>query len=199
MGALPVIADVFRCALNWTTSGGQTATNVIHIHDQAGGHNQSDAMAVLNATVTATMWRPVVPSAVVTDVAITPLDGSSATQHFAPATPAHWTGQNGTDFVPQVSVLLKLATVQRGRSKRGRVFLPFTAESSIQNGLVDSTQAASMTTDWTTFLSALLTHSPSWEWVVASYKNASMQAVDTVTCELVAATQRRRQGRLRGA
>jgi hypothetical protein len=199
MAALPIIADVFRVAMNWTEPGGQTATNVMHFRDVAGGNTASDLMTALDAHVTANMWLAVFTGAVVTDVAITPLDGTSATDHFQPATPSHWTGQNGADFVPAGSAILKLATTKRGRSHRGRVFLPFLPESSQTKGVLDSTQEAATTTNWTTFLHALEGATPAWDWVVASYKLATADAVVVVSCEPMIATQRRRQGRLRTA
>jgi hypothetical protein len=176
------------------------ATNVIHIHDLAGGHTSSDIMTTLDAAASGGMWACVVPTAQVTDVGITPLDGTTATQHFTPATPSHWTGQNGTQFVPQVAVVVKLSTGDRGRSKRGRIFLPFVAESSIDNGFLDATQAAAMQTEWNDFQDDLGASAVSCLLVVASYKLASQTtAVEPIQVETVLGTQRRRQGRLRGA
>jgi hypothetical protein len=199
MPALPVIPNVFRVALNWTGAGGQIAVNVIHVLDNTAAATTDDIEDALDTAAGGSLWAPVVPSASVTDIAVTPLDGVHATDHFAPGTPSHWVGQNGTDFVPQVAVILKLSTGLRGRSHRGRVFLPFIEEGGIQNGLLDSTTAANMTTSWSSFKTSLPTGTPSLEWVVASYKLGTAPVVTNVVCETVLATQRRRQGRLRGA
>lgn len=200
MAALPVITDVFRCALNWQESGGQVATNVIHIKDESGAATASTIMTALDNAAAGGMWACVVPTAQVVDVGITPLDGTTATQHFTPPTPSHWTGQNGTQFVPQVSAIVKLSTGDRGRSKRGRIFLPFIAESSIANGVLDSTQAAAMQTEWNDFQDDLGAGTPSCLLVVASYKlGTATTAIEPIQVEGILGTQRRRQGRLRGA
>lgn len=200
MAHLPVIAHTFRCALNWTESGGQTAANVIHIFDQSGTATAANIATALDNAAAGGMWACVVPTASVTDIGITPLDGTTATQHFTPATPSHWVGQNGTQFVPQVAVIVKLSTGLRGREHRGRVFLPFVAESSINDGFLDSTQATAMTSDWNDFQDDLNTSTPNALLVVASYKLATQDTViEPLTVETVLATQRRRQGRLRGA
>lgn len=199
MATLPTITHVFRCAFNWLHSDGQTATNVIHIRGDSGTETTATVMAALDATVTANMWECVVPGAVVTDVAITPLDGTSATNHFVPVTEANWTGQNGTDFVPQVAHIIKLTTALRGRSHRGRVFLPFTAESEISNGLLNSGSVGNLTTHWNAFNTNLFSHGGGFDWGVASYKLSTFETGLDVACETVLGTQRRRQGRLRSA
>jgi hypothetical protein len=197
MPALPVINDVFRVALTWTDATGQDAVNVMHFLDFSSGHDAGDLMSALNAHVTANMWLSVVDTAVVTDVAITELDGSTATAHFAPATPAHWTGGNPVDFSPATAVVVKETTLFRGRSKRGRVFLPFTSENIISGGSLNHTTASNMTTAWDAFGTAMSGASPAWPLVVASYKLASAESVIGLLVEDVLATQRRRQSRLR--
>lgn len=199
MPALPIIADTYRCALNWKDATGQTATNVIHIRTATSGHTASQVMAGLDSSVIANMWLPVVNTAVVDNVAITPLDGVSATQVFHPATPAHWTGGNPPDFSPASSAIITLRTIHRGRSKRGRVFLPFASENIISAGNLNSTTAGNVTTAWNTFETNLAAAAVPEGLVVASYKLASAEDIFTLACETVLATQRRRQGRLRSA
>ena len=198
MPPLPVIPNVFRCAFNWVNTG-QIAVNVIHILDNTAAATASDIMNALDTTVTANMWGPVVPSASINDVGITPLDGIHATAHYGPLTPAHWTGQNGTDWVPQVAVVMKEGTGLRGRSHRGRIYLPFVAEVQIANGMLDATSAGLMSTHWESWRTALNSATPSCTLVVASYKLHTAAAVESILCEQPLATQRRRQGRLRGA
>ena len=199
MAPLPVIADTYRTALTWTDATGQSAVNVMHFRWLLGTNDTDGLMTFLNGAVTANMWLPVCSDSVVTDVAITPLDGISATQHYAPTTPAHWTGGNPADFSPATAVIVKLTTPLRGRSHRGRVFLPLISENIISDGRLNSTTAANVTTAWEAFR----THSPvsgeQFGLVIASYKLASGELVGNVLCETVLATQRRRQGRLRGA
>jgi hypothetical protein len=199
MSALPVIAKTFRVALNWLATGGQVAANVMHFLDVAGGHSSNQLMAALDSHVTANMWQCIVPSAVVVDVAITPLDGVTATTHYNPATPANWTGQNGTDWIPAGAAVLKLTTGLRGRSKRGRLFLPFLAETQQQNGLLVGSTPSDMSTHWQNFDIAMAGNSPAWQLGVASYKLAEFNACDSPFCETAIGCQRRRQERVRGA
>jgi hypothetical protein len=200
---LPVIPNTFRCALNWRTGAGQIAVNVFHI-GTAAPSTAAAVMEVLDDTVTGAMWGMVSSQWAVDHVAITPLDGTSATQSFIPGTPAHWVGGTGGDFVPAVSGLMKLTTLARGRAHRGRLYLPPPAEAQISNGVfVDGTPGTS-TTGWTAFQAALLVDPDTpCQVVVASYdrKHGGAGAgAGTVTAflgETACATQRRRQGRLR--
>lgn len=197
MPALPIIADTFRCALNWKDATGQTAVNVIHIRTATSGHNAGDVMAGLNSSVIVNQWLPVVNTCVVDHVAITKLDGTSATQVFLPATPAHWTGGNPPDFSPASAGIITLRTAFRGRSKRGRIFLPFMSENIISAGGLNPTTAANVTAAWNTFEANMAAAAIPIGLVVASYKLAVAEDVAALACESVLATQRRRQGRLR--
>lgn len=199
MPALPVIADTYRVALNWLSSTGQIAANVIHIRTRASGHTAGDVMENLDDNAGSNLWLSCSSSAVVKDVAITPLDGSSATVHFSPASPGAWTGGQAGDFSPATSAIVKLTTSLRGRSHRGRIFLPFTGESVMSDGVLDSTTAASMNTEWTAFAGVIGADADTpMDIVVASYKLAQANIVDFFNVEGLLATQRRRQGRLRG-
>jgi hypothetical protein len=200
MPALPVIAQTFRCALNWRSSAGQIAVNVIHIHTAAAGKSAADVFENLNDDMGSNAWLTVSSTAVVESVSITPLDGVSATVTFAPTVPAHWTGGQAGDFSPATSTLIKETTSLRGRSHRGRIYLPFTGESVMSNGIIDPTTVATMSTEWNALQGVLAADALTpMSICVASYKLATQIAVDTFFVEGVAATQRRRQGRLRGA
>lgn len=200
MAHLPVIANVTRCALNWTHSDGQIATNVIHILGPGGGYTDAQLRAGLDAAMDAAQWGSASVNATVSDLALTPLDGSSATTHSPPATPSKWTGGNPDPFSPATAVIVKLQTGFRGRSKRGRIFVPFTSTTVLTDGAVESATATNMATAWQDFQDDLNAGTPSFTMVVASYKLASEEVViPPISVELVAATQRRRQGRLRGA
>ena len=141
MPALPVIPDTVRVALLWTSTPGQNAVNVIHIRGVAGPITYAQLQAALNAHVTANMWATVSTEASIAEVTMTQLDGVTASASFNTTTPAHWTGGAGTDFSPQVSTLVKFQTLLRGRSHRGRIFLPYGPETIITAGVVDSTFA----------------------------------------------------------
>lgn len=198
MPHLPVIAHTFRVALTWTGAGGQDAVNVIHILDTTGTAVSSDIAVELDAAADPSMWNEVVPSASVTDIAVTPLDGVTATTHFVPATPGNWVGQNGTDFAPACAQVIKLGTGLRGRSHRGRVFVPFQNQLAYTDGLLSSGTASARSAAWSEFNADLETGTHNLTMTVASYKLGTQQPVVSWTCELPLGTQRRRQGRLRG-
>jgi hypothetical protein len=204
---LPVIPHTFRVALKWSQlATGQTAVNVIHLSNLTGTAAQSDVFEALDDAVTAAMWDACSANAAVSQVDVTPLDGTSATQTFTTGNPARWVGTEAGDFVPATAALVKLQTGIRGRQNRGRIFLPFIVESAQVNGALTSGEVATMQPAWTAFLASLAADSTApgpWALVVASYdrKHAGAGAHENpavaATVEAVLATQRRRQGRLR--
>jgi hypothetical protein len=171
--------------------------NVIHIDDNTGGHTDAQLRTALDNAADPAMWVQQVPGASVTDIAITPLDGVSATTHGAPITPAHWTGQNGAAFTPAVAIVIKIGTGLRGRSHRGRLFLPFVNDGVLTNGLLDDGDVGNYSAAWRDFFDDLEAGAPAYTPGVASYKLAQFHAEASVSCEKAFATQRRRQGRLR--
>jgi hypothetical protein len=159
---------------------------------------------LLQDTVTSGMWDSVISGASIVTVDITPLDGTSATQSFTTGGGAAWSGSSGGEMIPQVAVLVKLQTSLRGRSNRGRVFLPMTAETAAGAGFVAGGEDVTITNAWTTFANALPADATTpADLVIASYDRRHAGAgahatnVTAITCELALATQRRRQTRLR--
>lgn len=193
MPPLPIIADVYRTALFWTNGAGQHSVNVMHIH--APSSTPSAVAAALDANVVASMWTYVSSGFVQEELTVTKLDGSTATFQLA-TSGAKWTGGNAGDLIPAVSSIVSLRTGQRGRSHRGRLFLGPVGETLFTNGTftggatLSNTQAA-----WTAFLSAM--SAAGFAIAVASYTLASFTLVSTALVEQTAATQRRRQTRLR--
>lgn len=201
---LPILPGTHRCALNWVTASGQHAVNVMHISRDDGLYGSSNVMTLLNAHVTAAMWDTVASAWSVSFVAITPLDGISSTTDYFPATPAHWQGNTGGDFVPNVASIVKMQTGVRGRDNRGRLFLPSPAESQISNGKITDGTDTTASLAWSAFLAAIAADAttPS-HLVVAAYDRkhhglgAHVTDVTVVGVETILATQRRRQTRLR--
>jgi hypothetical protein len=129
---------------------------------------------------------------------VTPLDGSSASEEVdVPLSDPKWAGQNASDYLPAVAVVVKLTSHFRGRSKRGRVFMPMTAEGVVSNGVVASGPRDTADAAWAAFVASLTTQPDPVELVIASYKLSSAVSVSGVHVEDIAATQRRRQSRLR--
>jgi hypothetical protein len=147
--------------------------------------------------VTQAMWNMSGSSAAIGQFDITPLDGVSATKTYTPVTPSHWQGATGGDVSPQTAGILKFTTANRGRSHRGRMFMPFPAESQTAFGqYVDGTPTTAANA-WNIFAAAMLANSPSFVLVVASYKLESAQVVTGIHGELSTGTQRRRNTRAR--
>jgi hypothetical protein len=197
MPALPVITDTCRIALLWQASNGQIAVNVMHIRGVSAPPTYAQIEDALNAHVTANMWATVSTNASIVEVSMTLLDGVTATLSFNPTTPAHWTGGFGTDFIPQGSSLIKFQTLLRGRSHRGRMFLPYLPETLQTAGALDPAETTDAEVAWAAFQVALQGNSPALEHVVASYKLATAQPVAAYVAEGESATQRRRQTRNR--
>jgi hypothetical protein len=172
---------------------------VIHLRRTIGSPTPTDIYGDITSATTQDMWRSVSTDAKILQLAITPLDGTSATQTFSPFADhgAKYEGGATGDTIPAVSALVKATTSARGRSHRGRVYLPFTTEEINTNGQFASSPFAVSLTGWTNWISNLL--STDSKMVVASYKLATASDVQHTVPEPTLATQRRRQGRLRGA
>jgi hypothetical protein len=158
----------------------------------------TEVFTCLDAHVTAAMWSSVGGGASVSDVAITPLDGVSPTVDFPTGSPAKWTGPGGGQTSPAVATLVKLTTDLRGRSHRGRVYLPFQSEAAEADGALNPATQTAAQAAWSTFLTAIAADATTpMTLVVASYKLSSARNVQSVAVEGMLATQRRRQSRLR--
>jgi hypothetical protein len=163
--------------------------------DLAPPHVAADAMEALDDAVTSALWNTVSSNAHVDHVAITKLDGTSATASFVPAVPGAWVGGRAGDTIPNMATIVKLTTGLRGRDRRGRLYLPFLPEGSQADGTITDANLPAMQTAWTNLLGTLT--ADSWALDIASYKFAHETPVLSVLCETVAGTQRRRQSRLR--
>lgn len=188
---LPTIPDTIRCAFNWLAPTGLTpATNVMHFNSTA--YDMDALWTDLQAQVVAGMWLGVRSTARLNEVVMTPLDGGGASRVFTAPVTAAWQGGSGAgDIVPQVSVLVSHRTSQRGRSFRGRTYLPYISEGSIAGGIYDSSVVTSQTTSWQAFRSGMsAAGSPL---VVATYKLSDSALVTQCIVRGFTATQRRRQ------
>jgi hypothetical protein len=127
-------------------------------------------------------------------VIITPLDGSSTSYPFTPGVVAKWAGvSTGQAPVPQTSNLIKLLTAKRGRSYRGRIYLPWLDETVQDSGHVAPATITATTAAWVAFWTALNADGAPLQ--VASYKNATSEAVIALACENFVGTQRKRNRR----
>lgn len=171
------------------------------MHFQRAGGTAIDVKNDIDAHVTAAMWGVQEANAQVTELDIIKLDGSTGTVAFT-VSGAKWTGGGSSaDSAPNVANIIKMQTGLRGRSNRGRVYLPMVGENQTTNGAIPSVGVTAGQAAWDAFLTAMTTATcfP----VVASYDRAHNGAgahatlVTKYVYEAVVATQRRRQSRLR--
>lgn len=190
---LPIIADTYRVALTWSDARFPTAAiNVLHF--RKGGSSAAALYTSLDANVTAAMWGFQSSDSKVNRVDITPLDGTSLTVQNSTGTPAKWSGNGGVkDATPQAAAILKLTTALRGRTNRGRIYLPWVREDAVTAAVLDSTLLASTQTAWATFITAL--SGAGFKLVVASYVTSVANDVTATRIEQRLATQRRRNKR----
>jgi hypothetical protein len=198
--ALPVITDVYRVALHWQSNVAGTAANIFHVKGPHAGYPNSPAVfTCIDAHVTSALWTFVSSNLTLDQVAITPLDGSTAT-HIETVTPsAKYSGQSAGEAIPNMANIIKLQTNKRGKSYRGRLYLPNVGEPDQTNGKLATAKVPTTTTAWNTFMTAIGTDATTPLTLgVASYKLSTFEAALSCLCEPTAATQRRRLSRLRG-
>lgn len=190
---LPFIEGVHRVVLNWTGANGTSAANVLHLQD--GGTDAEALWTIFEGEVIANLFNCVATSGIISTVTVTPLDGVSASQDFtAPAT-ALWKGETAGEATFADSCVVKLRTAERGKSKRGRIYLPFVAEGAMVTGTVGTGSLAAMQAAWDSFVAGLETAGAPLG--VASYKLAVWTPLTSLLVEGALGTQRRRQGRFR--
>jgi hypothetical protein len=186
---LPVIDNVYRVAFNWT-NGSAHAVNVMHFLDTT--HTVTELVGLLGSDVQTDQFDVLHEDWSAPTCSVTPLDGSSSTTEHALA---NWSGVQSGDYVPQVAAIVKYTTLKRGRSYRGRTFLPGVAEAASGNGKLNGSSFTLMSTAWPAYHTALAGHGVNL--VIASYKHSTADLVTSVLVELETGTQRRRMERLR--
>lgn len=189
---LPVITNVFRVALTWS-SGAMSAVNVMHF-SKAGG-TSDDLYDKMSSHVNTGLWDTTANSASIDTVTITPLDGTSASTPYTTGGSGPWVGNASGDGISSLATIVKMVTPLRGRSFRGRLYLPFPGEGVVAYGLIPSGRAVTQQAAWVTFGDDMVTDG--WIPVVASYHLADKTAITHYKVELALGTQRRRQTRLR--
>lgn len=194
MPPLPVLTNVYRCALNWRNSSGGIAENVIHILGHS-GVTVDDIGGLFGAFWTNDMNGYVSNTYRMASVSVTPLDGTSATVEFPMPDVTQFHGKQTGDVVPAVCGVIKLTTAARGRKARGRLFMGPAGESNIADGMQQTSNAATTTTAWQNFVDALSGNNTPL--IIASYTHEQVFAVTVASAEVPCATQRRRQDRLR--
>lgn len=192
MTPLPIIANTFRVAFDWSVDGSdQIAENVMHFFAPA--TTAEEVADAIQSAVTGDMWLSAVSTAAIDTLHVTPLDGSSATYIYS-TTGDNFVGSAEGDYSPASAVVVAFQTSKRGRSYRGRAYIPFTAEGAISDGSLGGSTASDMQNAWQSFVDGLTSPVVS---VVASYKHSTVQDITTCSVANAIGTQRRRQTRVR--
>jgi hypothetical protein len=192
MPPLPIIADVFKVGFHWSHSNGQTAYNVMHFHTSI--LTASGLEALLNTSWSGSMILECSLAAKIDRLDITKLDGSSATVAFT-ETNARWSGGSTDAIIPAAAQVVSFRTGLRGRSNRGRIYLPFMVESNFAAGSVSGASNATIQNAWNSFVTGMAAGTAPL--CVASYLHANSHDVTSAIVEFTCGTQRRRQSRLR--
>jgi hypothetical protein len=165
--------------------------NVMHFVDQSGTTQQ--IVDGLRDNLGANAVKPISVSYTLARIELLPLDGTTGTTSAVPTTVMH--GGGGTQFIPAGTCCVTEHTGLRGRSHRGRIFLPALDEDQMQDGIM--VDAGTIEAGWNTVLPLWDADPHSGSLVVASYLLASADLVLSCSVNAAAATQRRRQSRLR--
>lgn len=191
MPPLPVIADVYRVSLNWLRGSERRAVNVLHF--SAPGKTETDVFTAIDAHVTGTMWESVSSATIIDRVDILKLDGTSTTHGHATDLTGKWQGSGSSAIIPQGAHVVSLRSDLRGRSNRGRVYLPFVSESVQDDGKLTSAVIADVLAGWGAFANAMATDGVALG--IASYKHSNWHQATNIIVGSSLKTQRRRAGR----
>lgn len=196
MSELPVIADTTRVTLNYAFGGTTlTAHNVMHFHNEGTIPELHDSIEASAMAVVGNLFAPCCNSWQLLSADYTPLDGASATNTLGFQNTSDFAGQGGSQAIIQCAALIKLATNKRGRSFRGRIYLPGVGESAQENGILVTGIDTDTTASWVEFLNLMVADERPL--MVASYTLGSAEQVTNVVCEHAVATQRRRMNQVR--
>lgn len=201
MPPVPVIPNAVKVAFKWGATG-QSAFTTFGITTST-----SDLAAVaasIGSHVSSAMWGCVSSSATISEMHLFRYDGATPT-FVTGVTGSQWLGAAAdTDFGVALAALVSFRTATRGQWARGRIYLPFTAESANTAGSLTPGFIGNLQTAWDAFRTGMQAggtplavisladhpelnppHTPAARLIISSIVEAKL------------ATQRRRQTRLR--
>lgn len=195
---LPVIANTYRVALKWDPAGGVAPVNVFNYQTTAPATVAQVAAKLTTAIeLSSALWTCMSTGQILSHMGITLLDGIRAEEDFS-FTPT--SGGSSGQLLPAVAALLSFKSLQKGPRGRGRMYIGPCCEDAVNTGQLVSSVQAAMQTAWDNFFTSTATAGAgSGSIVVASYKHADTNAIETHLVETIVATQRRRQSQLRSS
>lgn len=191
---LPIVTDVYLCRLVFSDANApREAVCDLYFKDSAGGHTGDDLFTAFAASVRRDQWALQKTTTKLTNVKTTKLDGSAASRDHLTDSNVKWTGQLSGELILQGANVVTVRTGFRGRSRRGRIYLPWVAEDGQSAGTLLSASVSAAQTAWSSFLADMVTagYPPH---VVSPLHGDSVQAV-SYTVRPYLKTQRRRARR----
>ena len=197
---LPNIPLVVRTAVIGQTPSGQRFTNVLHFKAVSGPIDSTLINAlhtvvsrIYSGTATTSgatnMLNNSSSGMTLTQVQYTPLDGSSTTTTL-PLVAAGAAG--GNNLPSECSAVITFRTDQRGRSYRGRAYLPVMTVTAVNSvGELSSGPLAALPLQWSGAIPLLA--GASWEHHVASYLHGTSRVIISYTMDAKMDVQRRRK------
>lgn len=197
---LPTINHVCRVAVTGACPPGGRWANVWHLNFTGGAWPLAadiNAMeALLLRVYSGTAFSGGVPymsfanaGTTIDKITVTPLDGSSASTIFTPGVSA---SSSNTPLGPaEVATVLSLHTPFRGRSYRGRVYLPPVYVAQLNGGVFSTTFINDIIAQVNGVQAALV--GISWNIGVASYKRTLFNTATSFTIDTLPDVQRRRK------
>lgn len=198
---LPTISQVVRTQLRGLCPSGQVWINTYHFHANGVGVWGSTQIAALDVMIKKlystnvyasgialkSLWSP---NTTWTDTVYTPLDGSSASTTITAGVPGTGTAP---DLPSEVSPVVTLRTGTRGRSYRGRVYLPPTVTgASTATGFITTAIVNNLVAQFNGWIADLPATGPGYL-VVASYHLSIATAVTVSSVDNKFDVQRRRK------
>jgi hypothetical protein len=202
---LPVITGVVRCAVQGTVPSGQKWVNVWHARFHGGvpvtassDIDNLDALLfrVYSGTVFGTGFgwlNACIGNVAMSQITYLPLDGTSLSIVKAHVAIGNFSGNSTPSECAQV---LTLRSALRGRSNRGRVYLPCPAANNVDpSGRLLAAVRDAVLTQVAGVKNALggPAVAPFWELGVASYLNGTFEPLAQATMDLDLDVQRRRK------
>lgn len=187
--ALPIIADTFRCTLNYATFAAASPVNVLHV--RAPGLSVTEVGDAIFANEQVNMLSPVPEGFEPTSWSILPLDGSSPT-HDVPRGPGAvaMCEAGSAEPIMEAAYIMSIKTGTRGPQGRGRLFLGPIGEPTQNGGRAVGDGIDHLNTAWGDFVTSLFTDGVLFG--MASYTHAQFHGVESILAKPYIGTQRRR-------
>lgn len=166
---MPFVPVNSTCSVSWRyTVDGQRVENTVYVENELGSTPSLNAVAAI-AQDFWDNYRLILTNAVtLREIYVVNLENSTAPVLSVPFVPAE-SGVNvavGNALPNNVTLAISFRTPSRGRSFRGRNYVPSLAEGQVNNNTVDSATVDAIVDCYETFSSQI--SAAGWQWVTVS-------------------------------